>query len=138
MPIENYWVIPDQIKFVKYIDAVTLDDLARIANHNIKHLTQPDRTTQFHIINDLTQSTSNPSFLEAKKYSDMVAEHKHFGWTIIINDMNAFMRFTVTMVLQVTQLKYKMVSNMEDAIEFLKTVDSTLPDHITDHYEPIE
>lgn len=55
------------------------------------------------------------------------AKHPAMGWSIMIGEMNPITRVMITLAAKINRARFKMVGSVDEAIDFLYTVDANLP-----------
>jgi hypothetical protein len=66
---------------------------------------------------------------------DTVVMHPRIGWILIVRHADANIHFAVDVVFQLTRQRVRTFSSIHEAIEFLKTMDSTVDwSHLPEDY----
>lgn len=78
-----------------------------------------------HLITDFRDGSFSPSMKAVGKLQS--SKHPRIGWAIVIGQMNSLQRFSLAMAISFFKLRNRMVDTLEEALDFLNYVDSTLP-----------
>ena len=78
-----------------------------------------------HMIVDHRKGVGSPSSKALAQLS--WPKHPKTGWTILVGMANPFQKFVVTVASNFFKSRMRMVNTMDEALDFLNQVDSTLP-----------
>lgn len=120
MPFETSWYVPDQIIIVRAIGDVTHSDITML-DQTLMDMLEDTDSEQVHGIIDSTLLKSDPGF---QAYARMqFAKHPRCGWVVEFGLTNALLKFAAVIANHVLKLRYRQVSSLNDALEYIKAVD---------------
>jgi hypothetical protein len=122
VPVETSWYVEKRIFYQRFYGVVTLDDFPASMAQTEAHIAAG--TPPVHAIADLRDIEKYPPLFRLSR----IARRTQFdgmGWTIILVT-NPILRFIGSMLTQFMVSNYRTVATLEDAVEFLRTYDSTL------------
>jgi len=126
MPIQPaQWLVPQRVIYAYAWGAVTPEDLAE---HNSRMNTLiAEGTPLVHVILDSapTQTLSNPSLKTGMDTLSFI-RRDDFGFTAQIGSANPVAKFGSILLAKVLRARYRMVDNIESAVQILKDYDSTV------------
>jgi hypothetical protein len=79
-----------------------------------------------HVIYDYTHAEALPSLKDLSTLKS--GNHPKAGWLIFVGVPNPFIKFLVSVTVQVMRLRLRFFDTFEEAKQFIQEMDSTLPD----------
>lgn len=128
MPHKHGWFIENRIFYNQYHGDVSAEEVQQMAITNLKYLDDSEAPL-VHCFVDIENIGSIPlRFNALKESAQMSLDHPKIGWIIAYGKDNRFVTFLGTMVTQFFKSRYRLFKTYEEAIEFLQSMDATLPD----------
>jgi hypothetical protein len=125
VPFEIGWHQADRIVHLRFYGDVTIDEI-RDSSLSVKtHVEQGKPLV--HTISDLSDVQHFPRNLLQISKATTKLDNSVLGWTIVIG-ANPILAFIVTTISQLAGARLRMLPTMEEALTFLKSVDTTLQD----------
>ena len=129
MPISHRWFLENRIVLFKFSGIVTFEEVvdsleisAQIVNES-----EVDRVHFLHDWTDLDRFPTN--ILQIRKETNAPIRDLHkLGWLVIYGAENRLLRYISQTVLQVFKIRFRMFTQAEDAISYLRKMDPTLPE----------
>lgn len=123
------WLIEGRVLKIEMLGELTLELLIEIIDA-IKQKMVDAKPPFVNIFIDLSNRTSvHRSIFSVSEISKHVEHNEMSGWVLVIDpNSTAGLRFLGTMVSQLARQRFRIVSSMQEGIEFLKTVDTTMVD----------
>jgi hypothetical protein len=125
MSIQLSWYLENRVMLLVNHDQNTDQDMLAIDQPMINYLNQSNAPL-VHVIMDNIGSTYTPSIKVLKTLQ--YPKHPRLGWLILIGLINPFQRFIAAVVTTFFKTRLRMVNTMDEALDFLNEVDSTLPE----------
>lgn len=138
MPLRVGWYIRDRILLIEVRGVITDEEFINLGNHPALLQAMDDSPAPLvHYFFDVVDpNTKMPSLRVRGK--TQIEKHKKDGWSMLINfGMNPLWRMTATIIAQVGQGRFRFQDTHEDALFFMRRVDSSLPaqrDLVTDWF----
>lgn len=130
MPIEIYWLVENKATYFKYIGDVTLDEIEIASDIGLSMLESATDTLLVHTIQDGEQITSFPANLrEINRVGEKARTHPKMGWMVSVSVVDPRIQFIVTMVAKLTRARQRSADSVSEAINFLRSVDTTLAEY---------
>jgi len=124
MPHQVNWYLENRVIFLSSYGEITDQDLLGVDQPIIDYMNHSDATL-VHLIVDAANMTTPPSF---KVVSQLKwPKHPQYGWAIIIGLKNPIQRFFVAVATNVFKTRQRMFNTLDEALDFLNEIDSTLP-----------
>lgn len=121
------WLVEDRVIYTRVWGTFSAEEIPEVDAEMIPLLEQSDAPL-IHVLADDLELESMPNM---KKMSELqYVKHEKMGWFITSNP-NRVLRFIGTVVGQLLKTRHRFVDSPEDGIDFLLTVDTTLPDKAT-------
>lgn len=117
------WLVNEKVIFTSMIGALRVEDFPEY-DAIIIHMLETSPQSKIHILSDISMMTTMPSVIEMTKLKYVTHPKVDFFVTQSRNRVEHFIGQTVGKVLKT---RYKFVHNLDDGIEFLAHIDSTLP-----------
>ena len=125
MSFQVEWLVKQQIILARDSGEITVDLLAMQDVQIIELLAESRQNNLTHVIVDLRAVTKFPTNIgEINQYAN-TRKQANLGWILVVND-NRLIRFVANVVTQLTKTRFRNFDSMEEAIDFLKTQDSTI------------
>jgi len=129
MPIETKWLLENRIVLVCTSGHVEAADMRNMSDMTIKMFESCEVPLVHILINE--QADSLPKSVGHITKATEFMRHEKMGWFIIFGNDNPVMKFQSYLVSKVMRLRYRRVNTMQEALEFLQMVDSTLLQALT-------
>ena len=127
MPIETEWFLEKRVLFLNYSGELTLDEVIS-SSETIRACIDQTEGQLLHCIGDLGGVTKVPMNLKSLSDAAQAAlSHPQFGWMLVYNIDNPVVRFLGDMTTRVFQVRYRVLNTQGEALDFLNSVDATLP-----------
>ncbi len=130
MGITFSWLVENQLALATLDGRVTVDDLT-IGNQTMTARMEESDASMVHLIFDATRmkgvSVSISQSLATLKYLN----HTRMGGFLVFGVPPEYRRIVIflgTVITQVTRARFRTGETLEECLEFLKMLDSTLPD----------
>lgn len=128
MPIETYWMIEGRVSYFRYQGKITVDEIAVAAQTGIQMLESSDALL-VHTLQDGREITDFPKNIgQILAVSREAQAHPQMGWGISVGLLDPATRYIAGMVYKIARTRQRFISNMDDALDFLQSIDQTLPD----------
>lgn len=124
MPIRIDWLVEQHLAFVAVHGETTAEDLRAYDDEAVKIL-DASPYPLVHTIYDYSAAKSVPPLQETLKMK--AGKHPNVGWVLFVKMEHIMMRFILTTASQVFRLRLRTFNTLEEALEFIQAVDSTLP-----------
>ena len=128
MPYKYNWLLESHIIEVHLYGDVTVDELTVLFS-NLRDEFLEGSSHPIHIMLEVSKITSIPhSLKKVKEAVSPIHAHEHSGWTVFINIKNPLFRMLVNIVAQLNKRRIREVKTIEEALELLYQVDTSLPE----------
>ncbi|RMF80926.1 MAG: hypothetical protein D6737_06520 [Chloroflexi bacterium] len=125
MAFEAKWCVDKRVVYVRYYDDVSLDDF-KGASAAMRRYLEEGEGPLVHNIVDFSEAQTIPTHVGKGRQSLPHLGHPKFGWTIIVKSDNPLVLMITSIMAQTVQQRYRAVDSRDEAVEFLKYVDSTI------------
>lgn len=129
MPVEINWYSPQRVIFVRYTGNISADEMQYLAQNALAMLeSAPPDIMLVHSLYDFSALEKMP--LNLKLASDTAApaySNPRMGWVAAYGLGNVYVKYLAQMVGQMFKLRYRFFDTQEEAVQFLQSVDMTLP-----------
>ena len=124
MPFSVEWFVENQVIYSEMWGNMSLED---IRQHSIACIECMSQTTRFvHMIVDLKSMQTLPLNAIQLRRAGTVLDQPNMGWMVLIAEDRSYM-YVVKLVMQmVTKTRTRVVSSLDEAIEFLREQDQTI------------
>lgn len=131
MPFDISWYKDGHIIYIEYYGDVTLEDKRLGAEAECAYLDQAT-VPLVHVLLDMTNQTSAPTDIkEIQKALDKALVHPKKGWTLGFGKDDFGMdKFVNSVVTQTRSARYRTFVTLEETLDFLAYVDSSLSELI--------
>jgi hypothetical protein len=129
MPYQTSWYQEKRVIYIRVWGDVTIDEIHEMSEEQGQYLNQGKPLV--HSISDITHVQSFPNNLAQLRDSMQASRHPNVGWILIVGPTTPLKRFFTSMLTQILipKARFRMFDKMEEAVNFLKDVDSTfVPD----------
>jgi hypothetical protein len=126
MPAQVSWHLENRIVGIRVFDTVTIADVNALSD-TIIALFEASDTPLIHLLVDESDMTDFPKQFRDIYRVGVFMKHPQMGWFIIYGGNNALFRVISHLVTQLMRLRHRHFDTLEDAVEFLQSMDSTLP-----------
>lgn len=124
MAHEIKWHTEDSIILVQLEGDLEISEFSSFDRQIVAHIDKSSRPL-VHVWVNLLGVTKFPNSVMQVQQSLTHLKHPKVGWSILITE-NRMIRFVGYMITQITKARFRAFVNPTEALEFLKTVDSTL------------
>lgn len=128
MPVKVGWLVENRISYFKYTGDVTIEEVTEAAAIGLEFLYQSDAPL-IHSIQDNSEQTSFPKEVgQLMKSVRTALSDPKMGWMMTVGLEGDVIRFVVTLVGRIARTRHRMFDTLEETVEFLQHVDTSLPD----------
>lgn len=127
---EFYWLVEGRVLVVPFLETVTLEDVKDMNERTVRIAKEEGTGPMTHIISDSRERADlAPELKSVKHFKDiMPPDDDVLGWSIVVDPSPDFiMRFVANTVMQMRNRRFRVMHSMDEALQFLLHVDSTLP-----------
>jgi len=131
VPFRIDWLVEQHLVYINVHGTTTVEDLRAYDEYALRVLDESPHPL-VHTIYDYSQEQIVPPLQETVKMK--AGKHPNVGWVIFVNMqdiMTRFIdimtRFILSTASQVFRLRFRSFKTLEEALEFIQSVDSTLP-----------
>ncbi|MCA9895876.1 MAG: hypothetical protein KC615_22985 [Anaerolineae bacterium] len=125
MPYSIDWLIPDQVIFMR-VFGVTTEDEIRASFESVNTMIESSEYPHVHLIDDTGDIEKPISPVKALEIAREIGIHERLGWSLITREKSVLVRMGTAFGSSLVKSKVKSLATLEDAIEFLKSVDGSL------------
>ena len=127
MPITNEWFLEKRVLLTTFSGELSVAELTA-STEEIRAAIDQSEGQFLHCLGDLGGVTKIPSNLKAiTDATEGAMRHPHFGWMIVYDMPNPVIKFFGDIATRFFQVRYRVLDTQVEALEFLNSVDSTLP-----------
>lgn len=128
MPIEIGWLVEGRVSYYNYVGNITVEEIQEASRIGIMLLEQSTGSLM-HTIQDNRKMDRFPrEFPVLIKSVRESLQHPKMGWMLSVGIQEDIIRFVATLVSKVTRTRHRVFTTYEEAIAFLNSADSELPD----------
>lgn len=128
MAIKFDWLVENRVVYVQYVDVVTVEELTTEIG-NIVELIGNSSAPLVHTLIDTTELVDYPKDISTiLKSTKQVLVHPKFGWMLVYGQDDRLMQFFVQVVTSMLKVRMRIFKKRDDAVAFLKYVDTSLED----------
>jgi hypothetical protein len=120
------WIIEDRLFFLKWPQSVDVE-VVRDFTEQVVAAMEAGKAETIHYISDTRPMKGFPMMKDVRPILDSF-KHPKMGWTISLGGFNPALKTMVHIVSGALGMKVRTVANVDEAIQFLKENDPTLPD----------
>jgi hypothetical protein len=131
-----YWQVPNRIMVMQFSGELSFVEFKTSIMQAQTKLRETALASdlQIHVINDLTRTSATTSqwmeFSQVNRFIKSLPEQLITGWLVIVDSHpNPMMTFITSVVSQISKVRFRVVGSMDEAVEFLTKVDTTLAIH---------
>jgi ubiquinone/menaquinone biosynthesis C-methylase UbiE len=128
MSYRSAWYIPNHIYWQEISQGMTLDDLQRIKTDADMLIANYAGQNIHSLVDARLIQGLDVSLRQMVDTFGNFAQDRLSGWVIVVGDVNAMIRFTVSVISQMFDFKFRFFSTLPEAIAFLSDQDASLPD----------
>lgn len=126
MPLKLQWLVEDQV-FLRVAEGeVTVDEYYEHDARLINNYLEPSPATRVHGIFDLTGLDQMPE-LKVLRQAKAI-KHSKTGWVVLVGVDNPVIKLVASVMGQMYQARFRFYNTIEEALDFLQSMDDTLPD----------
>lgn len=138
-----YWLIEGRVLVTVYEGKVTRHDLERAMVIVYQMISKEGSPKGVHVISDGRKKTAIANTLKhpptVRDITRKVHRHPRLRWSIIVDpDVDIVLAFILTSIAEAGNEKQRFVATMENAIEFLESIDPTLQFDVDDETDDNE
>jgi hypothetical protein len=123
MKLDHHWFIEKHVMVLKMYEPPKDEvDAAEFDRTIISYLEQGETV---HALVDAREESGSINLRVAAQMK--FTRHRHFGYLVLITPNRAAQRMVATMVSRLTPIQLRFANTPEEAIEFLKGVDPSIP-----------
>jgi len=129
MPIQSGWLIRGRNIYVTCHGDISAYATRVIVQRNLERISNYDKVPNTHIICHFENITLTDKVLQYRNAAKSVFKHQQLGYFILVNpDRHVILESFTNIVTQIFRINYSSFETLDDALEFLNKVDTTLPD----------
>ncbi|MCS6834400.1 MAG: hypothetical protein NZ750_00085 [Anaerolineae bacterium] len=126
MPIITEWFIENKVIMTTYKGTVTTDDLVQTADDILSMIDQSN-SPMVHTLVNVSEIESYPTnVVQIVNSTRKAFAHPRYGWLILFGDYNKTTIFILHMVASIMRLRVRIFPTLNETIDFLQTIDSTI------------
>ena len=125
MPYDISWLVENQVINLVLEGDVTVETITEMSQNVIQYFDSSDKPL-VHLLIDDSNVSSSIRHLKSVMEVGKALGHPRFGWLIIYGSHNKTYQFMTYMISQVTRIRHRRFATLNEAIEFLHTVDVSL------------
>jgi hypothetical protein len=129
MPYDISWLVEKQVINLILDGEMTVETIDEMSKAIIEYLDSSDKPL-VHLLIDDSNARSSIRHIKSVTEVGKSLSHPRFGWLIIYGSTNKTYQFMAYMISQVTKIRHRRFGTLDEAIQFLQTVDVTLPSEI--------
>jgi hypothetical protein len=127
-----YWAVQGRVVMTRFSGKYTLEDVEESISQYATMVVNEGKPPFIHNIMDGTTVTELSqdvlSLIKVSKLMRSTLNDTRVGWILSVDpDPHPVLRFVGVALMQMTKVRYRHLSTMEEAIAFLADVDDTLP-----------
>ena len=122
------WLIENRILYNEYNGSISKEDITEMVSSDVEYLDKSDALL-VHCLVNIRALTSIPTNIKCLSESTQaILGHPQIGWVIAYGNQIPAGAFITTIVAQLFKTRFRLLNSHNEALDFLKTVDVTLPD----------
>jgi hypothetical protein len=125
MPDKIIHLVDHHLLFIVTWGKVDSQDLVAY-DQNVIRIMDEASVPLLHAIYDYTHAEALPSLKDLSTLKS--GNHPKVGWSVFVGVPNPFIKFLVSVTVQIMRARLRFVDTFEEAKAFMQEVDSTLPD----------
>lgn len=128
MPVQIEWFVENQIIHVDAIGDIIPEDVMELSEKVVASIDASD-SPLVHVIISEAQMDSLPRSIKVMKEITKFFGHERLGWFLIYGntDRDRLAIFVASAVTSMARLRHRRFATLEESLEFLASVDSSLP-----------
>jgi len=126
MIAEIRWLIENKIVLANPEGSPLVDELM-LASETLQTFIDESDAPLVHILIDESKLQSMPVSLKVLTDAFGFLKHPRLGWFIIYGNDDRMKKFISSMLTGITKVRHRRFDTIEESLQFLVTVDSTLP-----------
>ena len=126
MGIEMQWYVPQKIVHGDIIGDISLEDIQNSSRELQEMFAQSD-SPLVHVLSNESQVGSLPISLNMLSEAADFMRHPQMGWMITYGTDNRMAKFMLSMISGIARVRHRRFATLEESLEFLVSVDTTLP-----------
>ncbi len=128
MPVGLAWLVEGHLILAKGWYALKSEELADFDARVLAMLTQSQKPL-VHGIHDYSEAQAMPPIKDLIQIKS--GQHPKIGWVIVVGLHDRMMKFFVSIALQIFRVRVRFMDSVQEGLDFLQDVDSTLPDLVS-------
>lgn len=126
MPFEVSWLVEGQIIHANLKGKITVEEIQENSELAISMFESTDAAL-VHVLTNEADLDSLPMSLKLVSEATGFLQHPKTGWMIMYGSDDRIPRFMTAMITGMTKVRHRRFDTLEESLEFLMSVDSTLP-----------
>lgn len=126
MTYQIEWQIPQRVILVTYTDQITVEDLVGV-NRELTNFHE-EGIAPIHVISYL-KTNKFPTSVKTVREVMNILKCEKWGWYVVAGFENSLGRFLMVMITNAFNLKAKATSTLEEGLDVLYRIDTTLASH---------
>jgi hypothetical protein len=118
-------LVDHHLLFIVTWGKVGADDLITY-DQNVIRIMDEATVPMLHAIYDYTHAEALPSLKDLSTLKS--GSHPKVGWSVFVGVPNPFIKFLVSVTIQIMRVRLRFFDTFEEAKQFIQEMDSTLPD----------
>jgi len=123
------WYIEGRIVMVTATGSLTIRDGIAISNQLIQ-LFESSTAPLVHVLVNQRDLSAVPQDLKQIVKATAFMRHPQMGWLLLFGTENRAVHFMAYLASQIARLRHRRFSTLDDALDFLYSVDLTLPSRL--------
>lgn len=125
MPYAVSWYIENEVIYAHYSGEMTADEL-RDSLIMMRQMIESSSRPLVHVLSDVGDVTQPVSPMESLGIIRKLGTPSQSGWMLVLREKSVVIKFGVALGTTVFKSRNRMFDSLEEAVAFLKDVDTTL------------
>jgi hypothetical protein len=126
MPYDISWLVENQVINLVLDGEMTVETIDEMSKTIIQYLDSSDKPL-VHLLIDDSHASSSIRHIKSVMEVGKALGHPRFGWLIIYGSTNKTYQFMSYLISQITKIRHRRFATLAETLEFLHTVDVTVP-----------
>lgn len=126
MAYELNWLVENKVIEIGIHGEIELDTIEAMSKEILDYIEMSDMPL-VHVMIDDEDVTTSIKQIKGVVNVGKAMNHPRFGWLIIYGSSNKMFQFMSYLISQISKVRFRRFSTRAEALEFLRTVDTTLP-----------
>jgi len=127
--VEQFWLIPQRLVFVRFTGHLTVEDIGQALEMSMDFVDNSTGEHPIHFLHDWTGLENFPTSIGMIRQSTRrkLKDRSKLGWVIAYGSNQRILRFVSDLTFQVFKIRFRMVDTEAEAVQLLQQIDPTLP-----------